>query len=449
MPTMPDGAELGIRQALGESPDADSMTACVHCGFCVPACPTWDLLGDENDSPRGRLYLMRAEGEGRVSPDGAFAVHLQRCLGCRACESVCPAGVPYGHLLERARARIPRDALSARVERTTVELLTGGMSRDWTPTVYALGRLVRGIAGPLGRLVPGRAGRSLRLLAATRRRIPRVETGWEGDSGAASQSSASGRTYSLLSGCVMSGLFGHVQSATRRVLGRWGWREVRAPGQVCCGALHAHAGLLAEAAHLARQNIEAFEKAGDGPIITDSAGCGAALRDYADWLEGDPAWRERARVVAERARDVTEVLADTLSRPEVSVPIGRLHGRAAYDAPCHLLHAQGVRDAPLTVLGSIDGLQVEELPSADRCCGGAGLYNLAQPELAERVRAPKVEEIRRGAYDWVATGNPGCIMYLADGLRRAGDRTPVVHPVELVDLALRSAPETEARVETA
>ncbi len=410
----------------------DLLATCVHCGFCVPECPTWDLLREENDSPRGRLYLMRAETDGRVDPAGAFALHLGRCLGCRACESVCPAGVPYGHLLEKARTRIPVRSGTRRLQGWLLSLLTRQRLMTWT---YGLGRILRdtGVATFLGIVLPGRAGSVFRLLAASRPRL-RVRVGQaEAQTGV---SEAADDTYSLLQGCVMGGLFDHVHEATRRALATAGYLERPAPEQGCCGALHAHAGRMGEARALARLNIEAFEGDPEAWIVSDSAGCGAAIRDYPVWLERDDAWRDRATAVAARARDVTELLAGA------TLPSGRpVPGRAAYDAPCHLHHAQGVREEPVDVLGAIEGLEVERLPSSERCCGGAGLYNLAQPELAAGVLAPKVEEIGRGGYDWVVSGNPGCVMFIGAGLTRAGVRTPVVHPVELLDLAWHAAPE--------
>jgi glycolate oxidase iron-sulfur subunit len=236
----------------------------------------------------------------------------------------------------------------------------------------------------------------------------------------------------------MDGLFSHVHDATRRTLARAGYREVEVPEQLCCGALHAHAGLLEEARELARSNIEVFERADCDWIVTDSAGCGAGLRDYPAWFADEPAWRERAEAIAARVRDVTEVLAVALNQAAGAGVAGvnsGLEGRVGYDAPCHLHHAQGVTVEPLEVLRAIPGLDVEALPSSERCCGGAGAYNLAHPEIAARVRAPKLGEVQRGGFDWIATGNPGCIMYLGAGLLRSGDRTPVVHPVELVDRA--------------
>ncbi len=237
----------------------------------------------------------------------------------------------------------------------------------------------------------------------------------------------------------MRGLFGHVHAATRRVLGRRGMGEVEAPGQVCCGALHAHAGRLKEAAELARRNIEAFERSGAQWIAVDSAGCGAAVLDYRHWLSDSPAWEERARSLADRVRDVTELACGPEAPLHSAVSRAGLEGSVGYDAPCHLVHAQSVRDQPVELLAGIEGLSVEVLPSARHCCGGAGVYGLLRPSLANEVLDPKLEEIRRGRYDWLATGNPGCIMHIGAGLSRAGIATSVVHPVELADWAERKS----------
>jgi len=432
---------------IDSPPEADSpgpeisgelLAACVHCGFCVPVCPTWDILREENDSPRGRLYLMRAEADGRVDPQGAFAVHIGRCLGCRACESVCPAGVEYGHLLEQARARIPPRPEARRRERWLLAALTDPRPARIT---YAVARFIRasGLAAGLGRRLPGTVGRMLRLLAATRPTPALERPPAEPGADTTDPESGDGESYVLLEGCVMDGLFGHVHTAARRTLAMAGYREIRAPGQACCGALHAHAGLLVQARAMARANIEAFERADCDWIVTDSAGCGAGLKDYPAWLADEPEWKERAEAIASRVRDVTEILATAMktSGDSARFPGGAttLQGRVGYDAPCHLHHGQRIQSEPLEILRSVRGLEVEELPSADRCCGGAGLYSLAHPDLAIAVRAPKLAEAQQGAYDWIATGNPGCIMYIGAGLLWSGDRTPVVHPIELVDRA--------------
>lgn len=440
--------------------DEERLLACVHCGFCLSACPTYEAVGDENDSPRGRLHLMRALLEDRLDAEGAFARHIGRCLGCRACEPVCPAGVEYGTLLEAARADglAGRTGAAGRLEalagRLGLALLAGPARRP----LFLLLRAVRasGLAALAGRL-PGRAGLAARLLEASRPdrrlhpgaadaegRAPRAgfvgERRGAGDRGGADDregaddrgggGGTAGPTYALLEGCVMSGLFGHVHRATRRALAAAGFRERRAPGQACCGALHAHAGFGGAARRMARRNVAAFEACGVDRIAVNAAGCGAALRDYPRWLAEEAGWAERAGRVAGRVRDVTELLA---AGPEL--PRGRLPGRIAYDAPCHLLHAQGVREQPLRVLGRIADAAVEPLPSSERCCGGAGVYNLLHPDLSASVLAPKLDEVEAGGYEWVATGNPGCVMQVGAGLRARGIPARAVHPVEILDAA--------------
>lgn len=410
----------------------EDLLSCVHCGFCLPVCPTYEVLGEENDSPRGRVYLMRALAEERIGVEDAFLVHMNRCLGCRACETACPAGVRYGSLLEQAREQSLSQSTGGRFADLVLGSLTG---RRTSRLAYALARLARTLrlAEFGARVAPGRPGLASGMLAATRR-----STKMSGSAASLPlsdpRSTSSGETYALLEGCVMSGLYSHVHDATRRTLQRRGHTELPASGQECCGALHAHAGRLDAARALARRNIEAFERSGARIIVTDSAGCGAAMRDYPEWLRGEPDWQRRAETLAERVRDISELLADSAD----PAPLAGAGPRVAYDAPCHLLHAQGIRDAPLEAL-SASGYSVEPLPSWERCCGGAGLYNLQQPELSDRILERKLEEIREGGYDLVATGNPGCMMFLGAGLKRAGLEVSVVHPVELVDLADRNA----------
>lgn len=412
----------------------EDLLACVHCGFCLPVCPTYEVLADENDSPRGRIYLMRALAEGRSEASEAYDLHIGRCLGCRACETACPAGVEYGALLEQARDRSAGDGPRDRLLDFALQALTApGVSR----LTWSLARLARGtgLAWLAAKLAPRGIGLGAGMLHATR---PAIRAGPV--RGAAPEPGSG--SYALLEGCVMAGLFPHVHTATRRTLARRGLSEMRAPGQVCCGALHAHAGRMDAARDLARVNIESFERSGTQWIVTNSAGCGAALRDYPTWFRQEPELRRRAEAMAAQVRDVTQLLAAEVARDgiEAEPPPGNRTGpprvplRIAYDAPCHLLHAQRVRDAPIEALTAA-GFEVVPLPSWERCCGGAGLYNLMQPELSEAVLDLKLAEIREGSFDLVATGNPGCIMFLRAGLERAGIGVRVAHPVELVDLA--------------
>lgn len=411
--------------ALPDTPLAEAragLDACVHCGFCLQTCPTYVVLDDENDSPRGRLLLMRSLLEGRVeTSDTAVRGHLDRCLGCRACETACPSGVPYGHLLEATRATLTERhplPLAARA-------LLGVFSSSWLMRAFmALGRVTRALrlSRLFARVLPGRLGFALTMLEATRRTVAQspYPVGGDGSRG----------SVALLDGCVMAGLYGTTNEATKRTLGVNDYRVVDAPGQVCCGALHAHAGDLDSARRLARRNIEAFERSGAHHVVSNAAGCGAMLKEYSVLLGADPQWAARAADVASRARDVSELLA-------AAGPVagGRLETTVTYDAPCHLLHAQRVSAPPLKVLAAIPGLKLVPLTEADYCCGAAGIYNLLEPQSSAEVLAPKLKHIDRTGATLVATGNPGCLMQIGAGLIRSGSPTRVVHPVDLLDAA--------------
>lgn len=410
----------------------DALLACVHCGFCLPACPTYEVLADENDSPRGRLYLMRAVAEGRLAPDDpAFALHMDRCLGCRACEPVCPSGVRYGFLLERARAaRKARRSTADRVARRVLNAVFA-----WPAVqngLWAVARAVRAlrVAHMIARLGAGRPGR-LRYTAATLAASRRPRLSRERHAARPRPQGRPGERVALLVGCVMEGLLAPVNRATRRVLEAAGAEVMEIRPGLCCGALHAHAGELHTARLLARRVIQAFEATGAGTLVTNSAGCGAAMKEYAELLGDDPEYAARAARASHAVRDVSEWLDE---RPPL--PYGEMRLRVAYDAPCHLLHAQGIRDAPLRLVRSVPGLEVVELPRADRCCGAAGIYSLLQPWLGRELLDRKIEEIVGRGAPVVATGNPGCMLHLAAGLRLAGLDVTVLHPVELLDAAL-------------
>jgi glycolate oxidase iron-sulfur subunit len=403
------------------------LDACVHCGFCLPACPTYEVTSDEADSPRGRIVLMRALAGGEMAADDASAAyHLDRCLGCRACEGVCPSGVIYGPALERARSLI------AGVRGQPAALAAG----LWTLArperqrlLWLLARAARATRLPEW-LVAGAGTTSaapvlaLAMLAATRPRR-------------AAANRADGRppapvteTVALLRGCVMDGLFGHVHGATVRALAMNGVAVREVPGQVCCGALAAHAGDDERARAAARANVRAFDAAAPGlVVVTDSAGCGAMLKAYGEALADDPL-ADRARAFAARVKDVSEVLAERGPRRAGPLPI-----RVAYDAPCHLLHAQKVADAPLALLRAIPELELVPLEGSDRCCGSAGVYSLLHPDLSLEVLGAKLSAIAAAAPDVVATGNPGCLMHIGAGVLLAGLDVELRHPIELLDLA--------------
>ncbi len=415
--------------ALPGTPLADARSgidACVHCGFCLQACPTYLSLEDENDSPRGRILLMRSALEGKLAlDDPSLLTHIDRCLGCRACETACPSGVPYGHLLEATRATL----LAARPLPWIARLILAVFARPrWLTLMMVGGRVTRatGLASLLSHL-PGRLGFAMAMLASTRR-----PAGATGES-RTTKAKPTGARVTFLTGCVMEGLLGETNRATERVLFINGYdTSVRTREQVCCGALHAHAGDLDTARALARQNIVAFEGSHADAICVNAAGCGAMMKEYPALFERDPAWRDRAIGVAARVRDVSELLATT-----GPVPAGPLPVRVTYDAPCHLLHAQRIAAPPLAVLRAIRGLELVRLEGAEQCCGAAGIYNLVEPDVSNAVLAPKLREIALTGADVVATGNPGCMMQMGAGLLRAGSRVRARHPVELLDEAYR------------
>lgn len=405
---------------------APGLDRCVHCGFCLPACPTYLALEDENDSPRGRLLLMRGVVEGVLSlRDRDVASHLDQCLGCRACETACPSGVPYGHLLEAARETQRRQTPGALPVVGRILLSVFGRA-SLTRLSMAVARAGRAIG--LARLfskTPGRLGFAAAMLHATRPFRRPASTRPSGN--------GSGPTVGLLTGCVMEGLFGPTNRATERTLQVNGYTVVPVAGQRCCGALHLHAGDADTARQLARANIAAFERAGVNAVAVNASGCGAAMKEYQVLLADDPTWRDRATAFATKVRDVSELLAAVGPRPG-----GRLAMRVTYDAPCHLVHAQRVVDAPRRILEAIPGLTLIPLVDADACCGSAGIFNLTRPDLSAAVLAPKLERITETGADLVATGNPGCLMQIGAGLQRRGSRMRAVHPVDLLDASYAS-----------
>jgi glycolate oxidase iron-sulfur subunit len=417
----------------------DKLLACVHCGFCLSACPTYTRLGDEGDSPRGRLYLMRAVVEGRLAPDSdAFTSHIDRCLGCRACEPVCPSGVQYGFLLERARDVI---AKASGTSLPTRMLLGTFSTRPLAALFNTASRLFRWTRVPriLVRFLPawfGTARFGLAMLAATEpwRGLRSVSGTQPQTADPPKPHSAQSMRVAVLTGCVQEGLFARVNRATARVLASNGCQIVSVPAQRCCGALHAHSGQLEKARQLARANIEAFERSGAELVAVNAAGCGAVMKEYGELLEADPVWSARAHAFGARVRDVSELLVQLEPRTGAPVPL-----RITYDAPCHLHHAQRITRAPLDVLHAIPELEVVPLARADECCGGAGIYGLLHPGLGGHILNDKVDAIRATGAEVVITPNPGCMMQIGAGLLMARVDTRVLHPIELLDESYRRA----------
>ena len=408
----------------------EGLDSCVHCGFCLQACPTFLATGDESDSPRGRIELMRALEAGELAPgDPGVALHLDRCLGCRGCEPVCPSGVGYGRGLEAARALLTQRRGVPSLVRAALGALTVA---EASRIVYALARLVRATGIPRRLAGWGRIRFALGMLAAT---APKVGRGrWRSVKGSGGTSPNLHQPpptspVLLFRGCVMEGLFSHVHDATIRTLQVNGYAVGEAPAQVCCGALHAHAGLRDEARGLARTNLAAFGN-DDTPIVVNSAGCGAMLKEYGHLVDVP----EEGQRFAARVRDVSELLAERGPRPGAPLDV-----TVAYDPPCHLLHAQRIAEPPERMLRAIPVLRLISMPDAAQCCGSAGLFTLVEPMMSRAVLAPKLASLAEARPQVVATGNPGCLMQLGAGLAAAGVPAAVRHPVELLDESYQAA----------
>ncbi|MFN8651944.1 MAG: (Fe-S)-binding protein [Gemmatimonadales bacterium] len=410
------------------------LDPCVHCGFCLQACPTYLATGDEADSPRGRIVLMRALERGEIPPsDPALQQHLDACLGCRGCEPVCPAGVGYGRGLEAARELLVKERGLRPLAKAVLTVF--GTKALWNP-IFTVTRWMRNLGIPAALTGQGRLGFSMAMVAATTPQ-PAPSPTRNAERGTRNEIPRNSRgTVALFRGCVMDGLFSHIHDATRRTLEVNGYRVVEVSNQVCCGALHEHAGDRAGAESLARENLRAFAGPADY-IVLNSAGCGALLKDYGHLLG-----TEDAKAFGAKVRDVTELLAEAGPVPGGPLPI-----EVVYDAPCHLQHAQRVHEAPLKVFRAIPELRLRLLPGSDRCCGSAGIYSLLEPAMSRAVLEAKVQDLAQATPRpaFVATGNPGCLMQIGAGLRAAGLPIGVVHPVELLDWSYGTVIPSEAR----
>src|SRR5215213_551839 len=426
--------------------EEQKLLACIHCGLCLEACPTYVVTGNENDGPRGRLYLMRAVAEGRLEDtSSAFRTHIDRCLGCRACEQVCPAGVEYGQLLEASREVLmhaqPKSGVTDKLLRFVLRhiwlsplrlRMFFGASRVFRDS--GLARLL--LKSRVARLISPRAEFGLALLESSRPVFENQKT---------AKSNQRGENVLLFTGCVGEGLFARVNRATERVLKANDINVSTPPDQVCCGALHAHAGDLEGARELAQKNISAFDS--DAPIITNAGGCGAMLTTYVHLFASDEELAERAANFSARVRDVSQQLATKEMR---SAPCTG-EARVTYDTSCHLMYGQRSGEASERMLRSVTGEDFVALDGTERCCGAAGVYNLLQPEMSQRVLKEKLDHIRETGAGILATGNPGCQMHIGAGACLSGMSLRVCHPVEIVDQAYERAgvyDETSPRINT-
>jgi len=453
--------------------DYEGLQKCIHCGFCTQACPTYRQTGLEFYSPRGRLTLMRALAEGRLPLDGGLAEPLDLCLGCRACESACPSGVPYGHLLEEARV------LTAAVK-PPHPLVRFALRRvmPYPGRLRLLGRLAA-LAQRLGlfRLVPGSLGELARALPTIKPPGSYAEAGAEGCAGcsAVAENRASGPVSAegsvdgpasaafrtggssccvgptfagqpvlFFRGCVQDAFLFSQNEAAVRVITALGGCCIVPEEQVCCGALHAHSGDLEGARALARRNIAAFERY-PGPIVNHAGGCGAQLKSYGELLKDDPDWADRARAFSARVMDLSQWVTQTGLSKEALSPV---RATVTYQDSCHLAHGQKIRKQPRDIIRAIPGVTYREMAQADQCCGSAGIYNLVQPDMARRVLTEKMAHVAETGAQVVVTANPGCYLQMRQGVRLSGldAKVEVLSLAELVDRSLqRSKKETGQR----
>jgi glycolate oxidase iron-sulfur subunit len=432
-------------------PSPDILDDCVHCGFCLPTCPTYQLWGEEMDSPRGRIYLMDMASRGEIGLSGALHQHIDACLGCMACVTSCPSGVRYDRLLEAVRPQLERNVRRPAFDRLFRDAIfvlfpyRGRLRAAAVPgALYQRLRRIPVVARLADRL-PGRLAAMESLLPPVRlreafarlpERVPPV--------------GPRRRRVALLAGCVQDVFFHPVNEATARVLAAEGCEVLVPRGQRCCGALELHAGREPDALARARRTIETFGALGLDrldAVVTNVAGCGSSMKEYGALLADDPEWAERAAAFSAKVRDVSEVLADL----EPVAPRHPVRARVAYHDACHLGHAQGVRSQPRAVLRTIPDVELVDLPEAELCCGSAGIYNLVQPEAAAELGARKAANIRAARPDLVVTANPGCLLQIrrhlaSNGSPSAGGAAgvlpelPLLHPVQLLDASIRGVP---------
>jgi glycolate oxidase iron-sulfur subunit len=427
----------------GEAPEWEYYSKCIHCGLCLNACPTYRELGLEMDSPRGRIYQIIQVERGRLPLGESFVRHIDSCLDCRACETACPSGVEYGRLVESARAQInryyQRPGIGRKVRQTFFQkLLTNRklldrlgtllwfFQRSGLEAIFVKSGFLRLFSKRLGRvaaLSPGmekpffteRLGQVVKPDGEIRHRV------------------------AFFAGCIANLAFARLNDATVRVLARNGCEVVIPEAQGCCGALHVHAGIRDRARELAKQNIKTFLEGGFDYFITNAAGCGSVLKEYPLLFEQeDREFYERAQKFSAKVRDVTEFLAGIA----FSRDFAAIRARATYQDPCHLAHAQHIRSAPRQLMAAVPGLELIELKESEVCCGSAGIYNVVQNEMADRLLKAKMQRVDETGAELILTANPGCLLQMRAGVARSRRKRRVLHVVELLDEAYRGLDKT-------
>jgi glycolate oxidase iron-sulfur subunit len=416
------------------APDKELLRECVHCGFCLTACPTYSLWGDEMDSPRGRIYLMRAASEGVIDLQGSFQTHIDNCLGCMACMTACPSGVYYNKLLEATRAQMERNIPRTFADRMYRKLLFATF--PW-PNRLRLMTLPLRLYQRSGLQTLVRRSGVLKLLPARlssmEALMPQVPAHSEALPARVEAAGAARMRVAMITGCVQSVFFAGVNAATARVLAAEGCDVFIPQGQGCCGALMVHSGEEPDALNFARRLIAQFEAEPVDRIVINAAGCGSTLKDYGYMLRDDAAWAGRAAAFSKKCRDLSEMLME-LEPLAVRHP---LPVKIAYHDACHLQHAQRIRKQPRALLMAIPQLELREIADASMCCGSAGVYNLLHPEPAQELGARKVENLLETQAEAVVSANPGCLLQLASGLRERGVSMPSFHTVEILDASIR------------
>ncbi|MGE5150169.1 MAG: glycolate oxidase subunit GlcF [Rhodospirillaceae bacterium] len=420
-------------------PPPELINQCVHCGFCLPACPTYVLWGNEMDSPRGRIYLMKMASEGATAMTDPWVHHIDTCLGCMSCMTACPSGVDYAKLIEATRAQIER-----RHPRSAFEKLQRWMIFSTFPRIDRL-RMLRPFLrayqqSGLQSLVRGLG--ILKLLPKHLRAMEALMPALGESQAIAGATAAQGqqrKRVGLLLGCVQREFLPEINAATIRVLAAEGCEVIAPADQPCCGALMVHAGEETPALELARRVIDVFERELVDLIITNAGGCGSNVREYGYQLRDDPQYAERAARFSAKCKDVCEFLEEIGSRAARNP----LNMRVAYHDSCHLQHAQRVRTQPRALLSAIPGVEMLDLPESTLCCGSAGIYNLVQPDTADALADRKAQHITTARPDVVATGNIGCMLQIAAALERQGQKTPVLHTIQIMDASIngRRIPE--------